>query len=136
MDVNPVNDNVGHILYRNARTVGNVDIGTSAVDCLAVDCLVTVHDKLFFELDDPVSLKNDPQRLSLNNSMAQGAWPWSDRIIVIGIYDNIESAVLPSKSIPTEPNGAVCKPLPIVFPIWIAAPAVVDGVPRSTRQIT
>jgi len=70
MDVNPVNDNVTHILYRNARAVGDVDIGTSAIDCL-----VAVHDKLFFELDDHVSLKDDPQRLRLNYGMAQRAGP-------------------------------------------------------------
>lgn len=128
MDVNPVNDNVGHVLYRDAGTVGNVDIGSSAVDCL-----VTVHEELFFELDDHVSLKNDPQRLRLNNSMAQGARPGIDCIVVIGICDHIESPILPSNGIPPEPNGAVCKPLSIVFPIWIAAPAVIDGVPRSAR---
>jgi hypothetical protein len=131
MDVNPVNDNVGHMLYRNAGTVGNVDIGSSAVNCL-----VTVHEELFFELDDHVPLKNDPQRLCLNNSMAQGARPGIDRIVVIGISDHIESAILPSNGILAEPNGAVCEPLSIVFPIWIAAPAVVDGVPGSAREIT
>lgn len=131
MDVNPVNDNVFHILYCNARTVGDVDIGASAVDCL-----VTVHDKLLFELDDHVSLKDDPQRLVLNNSVAQSAWPGIDWIVVIGICDNIESAVLPSNGVPAESNGAVCKPLSIVFPICIAAPTIIDRVPRPASQIT
>ena len=55
VDANAMNDDVGHILYCNAGIVGNVNIGTSTIDCL-----VTIHDEFFFELNDHVALKYDP----------------------------------------------------------------------------
>ena len=37
-----MNDYVCHKLYRNVATMGNVDIGPSAIDCLEA-----IHDELF-----------------------------------------------------------------------------------------
>ena len=46
---------VRHKFYCNAAIVGNVGIVASSIDCLEA-----IHDELFFELDEHVTLKYDP----------------------------------------------------------------------------
>ena len=57
---------VRHKLYRNAAIVGNVGIVASSIDCLEA-----IHDELFFELDEHVTLKYDPQRPVLNDGVVE-----------------------------------------------------------------
>ncbi|ONK55013.1 uncharacterized protein A4U43_UnF8640 [Asparagus officinalis] len=80
MNVNPMNDDIGHKLDDDASFVGDVD-----VDALAVDGLEAVHDELLLEGDDHVALEDDLEGLLLDDDVAEGPRLWSDGIVVIGV---------------------------------------------------
>lgn len=65
VNVDAMNYDVSDILHGDTRTV------ITKVDALAsaIDCLETVHDELFLELDDHVSLEDDTEGLYLNHDM-------------------------------------------------------------------
>ena len=48
----------------------------------------------------------------------------------------VQTCALPIYCIAAEANAAVGEALPVVVPVRIAAPAVVDRVPRPARQVT
>jgi hypothetical protein len=65
VDVDAMNDDVCHILNGDTgATLTNVN-----VDATSIDRLETVHDQLFLQPDDHVSLEDDPERLCLNHTI-------------------------------------------------------------------
>ena len=126
--VDAVNDDVCHILYGDTGAVSNVDVGASSIDCLE-----TVHNELFLELDDHISLEDDPERFCLNHSMTQSA---IGRIhcIITGIRNDIKLAVFASNGVTAKSNAAIRQPFSVALPIGVAAPTVIDGITRFAWQ--
>lgn len=131
MDVKTMNNNVGDVLNGDASSICNVDIGTAAVDGLEA-----VHDQLLLQHYDHVPLEDNPERLVLDHSMAQGAWPWVDRVVIARVGDDIESAIAATNGIATKADAAVGQALAILVPVAIAPPTVINWIPSSTREIT
>ena len=55
VDVDAVDDDVGHVLGSDARATGDMDVRSTAVNGLE-----RVHDQLFFQLYDHVTCEDDP----------------------------------------------------------------------------
>ncbi|GLJ17494.1 hypothetical protein SUGI_0304330 [Cryptomeria japonica] len=121
VDMNSMNDNIGHILNCNASSICYMNIGTSTINSL-----ITVHDKLLLEL-------NNPERFGLNNSVPQSARSRIDRVIVIWICNYIISSILTSNGVFAKSDGTISQSLSVVNPVRITTPTVIDGVPRFAR---
>lgn len=65
MDMNPMDDNVGHVLDRDTRPTRDV-YGSSTT----IDGFERVHDELFFEPNRHVSLEDDPEWLVLDDGVS------------------------------------------------------------------
>lgn len=65
VDVDTVDNDVGHVLDGDARAAGNVNIRSTAVYGLE-----RVHDKLFFKIYDHITRENDPERLVLDHCIS------------------------------------------------------------------
>ena len=65
VDVNTMNYNVGNILYGNAGSTSNVHICSSPINGFK-----RIHHELLFELDDHVTLEDDPQWLVLDDTIS------------------------------------------------------------------
>ena len=102
MYVNPMNYNVGHVLYSNAWPAGNVNFGASAVDGLE-----RVHEQFFLQFDHHVTCENDPQRFILDNSMPKSARFGVDRVTVTGVGHHIYFPIPATNGMLTEPNGTI-----------------------------
>lgn len=102
MYVNPVDYDVGHVLYSNAWPAGDVNIGASAVDGLE-----RVHQQFFLQFDHHVTSKNDPQRFVLDNRMPKSARFWVDGVTVTGVRDHIDFAIPATNGMLPEPNGTI-----------------------------
>ena len=126
MDVQAMDDDIRNELDRDACAVSNVHI-----DSTSIYGLEAVHDQLLLQRDDHVALEDDPQRLVLDDSVAQGARPRVDRVVVASVCDHIVAAVAATNGIATEANPAVREALAVPLPVGVAAPAVVDGVASS-----
>ena len=127
--VEAMNDNVGHVLDSNARPSRNVDAGASAVDGLE-----RVHDQLFLQFDHHIPLENDPQWLLLDHCISQSARLRVHRVIVPWVCHHVNLPISSAYGMPPKPDWAVSQTLAVLFPIWVAPPAVVDGVTGSARQ--
>ena len=97
VDMDSMNDDVIHILYCNASSVGNMDFGSSTVNSL-----VAVHEQLLLQLNIHIFLENDPERLRLDDSMAQSAESRIDWVVIIRISNCVNLAILTS-------NGVFCQ---------------------------
>lgn len=128
VDMNSMNDNIGHILNCNASSICYMNIGTSTINSL-----ITVHDKLLLELNNHIFLENNPERFGLNNSVPQSARSRIDRVIVIWICNYIKSAILTSNGVFAKSDGTISQSLSVVNPVRITTPTVIDGVPRFAR---
>ncbi|GLJ17509.1 hypothetical protein SUGI_0304530 [Cryptomeria japonica] len=102
MDMDAMYDDIGQIIYCNARSVFYMNIGASTIDCLVI-----FNDKLLLELNNHISLENNLARLGLNNSVSQSAMLRIDRVIVIWIRNYIKSPILTSDGIFVESNSTV-----------------------------
>lgn len=102
MNIYSVNNNICDILNGNARTTSNVHAGTPPVNSFE-----GIHDELFLQLDYHVTLKNNPQRLVLNDGVAEGSGFRGDRIVVAGVGDHIDFTVSSANGILAESNGAI-----------------------------
>lgn len=78
-------------------------------------------------------MKNNPERLGLDDSVAQSARLRIDGVIVTGIGNDIKPPVLTSNGVFAKSNCAVSQSLSVVNPIGITAPTVVNWVPCSAR---
>lgn len=75
--VDVVDDDVGDVLEGHAAIADNVDIGAAAVDGLEA-----VDYELVLELDGHVGREDDPERLRLDDGVAERAGHWSSRVAV------------------------------------------------------
>lgn len=125
VDVEAVDDDVGDVLDGDAGAVCDVHVGATPVDGLEA-----VHDELLLERDHHVPLEDDPQRLVLDDGVAERAFLGVHGVVVAGVGDDVELAVAAADGVAAEADAAVGEPLPVVVPVGVAAPAVVDGVPR------
>ena len=121
--VETMNDNVCHVLDCNAWPSGNVDAGASAVDGLE-----GVHDQLLLQFDHHISFENDPQWLLLDHCISESSGLRVYRVVVFGVCHNVNLPVSSTHRMLSEPDCAVCQILPVLFPIRVAPPAVIDGV--------
>lgn len=130
VDVEAVDDDVGDVLDGDAGPVGDVHVGAPAVDGLEA-----VHDELLGEGDDHVALEDDPQRLVLDDGVPEGALLGVHGVVVASVGDHVDLAVAAADGVAAEADAAVGEALAVVVPVRVAAPAVVDGVPRAARQV-
>lgn len=126
MDVQTMNDNISNILDRDASSISNVDI-----DPTGVNGLEAVHYELLLQFYNHVTLEHNPERLVLDNSMAQSARLGVDSVIVAGVGDHIEAAITATYGISSKSNATVCKALAVTMPVGVTAPAVVNGIAGS-----
>lgn len=128
MNVNVVNDHIADVLQRDASTADNVDVRPAAVQGL-----VAVEDELLGQPYQHVPREHDPQWLLLYDGIAQRPRLRVHRVIIRGISDNVHLTIPAADGILPEPHGTVGEPLPVVGPIWVALPAVVDGISCLAR---
>lgn len=102
VDVNPVDDNVGHVLDCDAGAARDVDAGASPVDGLE-----RVHDELLLQLDRHVPGEDDPQRVVLDHSMAEGPRLRCHRVVITRVGDDVDLAVPSADRVLAEANAAV-----------------------------
>ncbi|RDX62662.1 hypothetical protein CR513_58981, partial [Mucuna pruriens] len=107
MDVNPMNNNIAHILYSNARSTSNVHTSSSTVNSLE-----RVHHKLLLKLYHHVALKYDPQWLLLDDTISQCTRLGLHRVVT-RVTHNIYFTIPPSNSMLAKPNGTICQTLPL-----------------------
>lgn len=129
VNVNVVNDDVVHILNRKARSSSDVHIVTTTVESLE-----TVHDELLFELYVHVAAKHNPEWLGLNDAIAECPFLGVNHVVVAVISDYIYFSVFTTDGVLAKAKGAICELLPILGPVCIAPPTVVDGVAGSATS--
>lgn len=122
MYVQSVNDHIRHILYGDARPAGDVHARSSAVDRLE-----RVDHQLLLELDHHVTVEDDPQWLVLDGTVPKCPWLGVHRV-VSRVCHHVNLAVTSSDRVLPKPDRAVRQPLPVLIPIGVTAPAVVNGV--------
>lgn len=127
--IDPVNNNIRHVLYSDARTISNVHTRTPAINGLK-----RVHYQFLLQFDNHVPGKYDPQRLFLNDGVAERPGLRIDHIIVARVRHDVNLAVSSANGVLTESDGAVRQFLTILLPIGVTTPAVVDGITRVARQ--
>jgi hypothetical protein len=102
VDVEPVDDDVGDVLDGDAGTIGDVHVGATSVDGLEA-----VHDELLLERDDHVPLEDDPERLFLDDGIAEGALARVDRVVITRVGDHVDLAVAAANGIAAEADATV-----------------------------
>lgn len=125
-----MNDDISNKLNRDTRSVGNVDIGATTINGLEA-----VHDQFLFQLNDHVSFEDNPERLVLDNSVAQSARFWVNRIIIAWVSDDIEAAITSANGIPAKTNSTISKALAVLLPVGVTPPAVINWIASSTREV-
>ena len=128
MNVETMDDDVGDKLNSDASTIGTVDIHTTTIDGLEV-----VHDELLLQSDDHVALEHSTEGLVLDHSVTEGPWARVHRIIITWVGHMVVSTIATTNCIAAEASAAVCKVLAVEVPVWVASPAVVNGISSSTR---
>lgn len=129
--VKSVNYYVGNELYSYARSVGYVNIGSTAVDCFEA-----VHDEFLFQCYHHVAFENDPQRFGLDDGVSKRAGTWVYNIVITWVIHDVEFTVTSTNRVPSETNPTVGQSSPVPVPVMIAFPAVVDRISCPTRQVT
>ncbi len=129
VNVDPVHDDVGNELDRQASTSCYVYVRASSVQGLE-----TAHDQLLFQLDQHVLLEDDPQRLVLYGAPPQCPWSWVHDVVVAVVCNDVDLSVLSSYCVSPESDCAICQALSVARPVWVAPPAVVDWVASSTAR--
>ena len=107
----------------DAGSISNMDI-----DSTAINGLVAVHYELLLQCYHHIEVENDPERLVLDNSMAQSARPGVNRVVITRISDNIETAITASNGVSTKTYTATSQALAIDEPIRITTPAIINGI--------
>lgn len=129
VNVDVVDDDVAHLLDREASMAGDLDIRASSVDCL-----VASDDELVFEFDSHVAGEDDPERFRLDHGVSKGSGNRVRRVVVGGIRDEVKATAFTSERTLSEADRAIGEPLAIFRPVWVATPAIVDWVPGDTRR--
>ena len=69
-----------------------------------------------------------PEGFVLDNGVAESARDGVGGITIGGVGDNVDPATFAAECGAAEADGAVRESLAVVLPVWVAAPAIVDGV--------
>ena len=64
----------------------------------------------------------------MDNSVAESARDGVGGITIGGVGNDVDPAAFAAECRAAEADGAVRESLAVVLPVWVAAPAVVDGV--------
>ena len=122
MDAEPVDYNMAHLLDRDARPIGNLNLGPPPINRL-----VAVQLELVLERDHHVTTENYPEWFGLDHAVPERAGLRVDRF-VRRVGDGVDCAVLASQSGLAEPHGAVGELSAARRPSGIEPPACVDRV--------
>lgn len=87
VNVDVVDDDVAHLLYRQAPVAGDLDVRASPVDRLEAP-----DDELVPERDPHVAGEDDPERFRLYHGVAEGSGKWVRRVVVGGVGDEVKAA--------------------------------------------
>ena len=123
MYVKVMEDDVLDELDSNASTIGNSDVGSSAINGL-----VSGHDELLSEPNDHAPSKDDPKRFFLDDSMPESARFRVDEVGVRRVGDDVVFAVLTANCVAAEAEGTVGKLLAVLDPVGVTPPASVYRV--------
>ncbi|KAF7838224.1 hypothetical protein G2W53_006706 [Senna tora] len=93
---------VRHVLYRDAGPTRDVHARAAPVDGLE-----GVHDQLFLEPNHHVAREYDPERLVLDHGVAEGPRLGAHRVVVAGVRDDVDFAVLAADGVLAEADRAV-----------------------------
>ena len=64
----------------------------------------------------------------LDNGVVESARDGVGGVTIGGVGDDVDTTAFATECGAAEADGAVCESLAVVLPVWVAAPAVVDGV--------
>lgn len=123
VDLDVVDDYMGDVLNGETTVAGDLDVSATAVDGF-----VTVDDQFVPEVDEHVGGEDDPERFGLDDGVTEGAWGWVGRVSVGGVGDYVDLAAFSAEGSMAEADGAVGQALPVIGPVRVAPPAVVNGV--------
>ena len=129
VNVDVVDDDVAHLLDREASVAGDLHVRASPVDGF-----VASDDELVPEFDPHVAGEDDPERLRLDHGVAEGSGGRVRRVVVGGVGDEVKAAAFAAERALSEADGAVGEALAVLRPVWVAAPAVVDWVSGDARR--
>ena len=124
VDVEVVDDDVGNALDGDLGSALQVDLRAAPVDGL-----VAGHHELALQLDGHVLPEDDPERLRPRDAVAQRAGRGVISIVFVAGHHVQLPVLAPSRILP-ESDGARRERLTSVLPVGVAAPAIVDVVPR------
>lgn len=127
--VDVVDDDVGHVLNSDATAAGDVDVGATPIDRFEA-----IDDEFMLEPNGHILGEDDPKGLKLDHGVAEGARSWVRRIGIGRVGYDVDLAAFAADGIAAEADAAVGESLPVRRPIWVAAPAIVDGVSGEARE--
>ena len=129
VNVDVVDDDVAHLLDREASVAGDLHVRAASVDGF-----VASDDELVSESDPHVAGEDDPERLRLDHGVAEGSGGRVRRVVVGGVGDEVKAPAFTAERALSEADGAVGEALAVLRPVWVAAPAVVDWVSGDARR--
>lgn len=127
--VNAVHDDILHELNLEPSPTGEMNVGAPAINGL-----VRGQNELVLELDLHVAVENDPQRLGLQDAVAESALLGVHHVVVAVVCHHVHVAGFPPGSVFPESDGAIGQRLPVRVPVGVRAPAIVHGVPVGRGQ--
>ena len=129
VDGDSVHNDIAHTLKGQTGPSGDLHVHTAPIDGLEAG-----DHQLVLEADGHAACEYDPQRPWASHCIPQGSRGRVGGVVVPRGGHHVNPAVLSTNGVPSEPDGAVCKALPMGRPVAIALPAVVDWVscPTST----
>ena len=131
MNMNPMYDNVRHVLYRDACTVSYVD-----VDATTIYRLEAVHDEFLLQCYDHVAFEDDPKRLDLDHGVTECTRFRVNRVIVVRVAYYVVTSVSASYCVASEADCADGEVFSPELPFPVTTPAIVDGVTGGAREVT
>lgn len=87
------------------------------------------------KLDLHIGSENDPEWFFLNHGVPESSRFWIHGVLIGRIGDDVDLTAFPADGVLTESDGAIRQSLPVVSPIWIAFPAIVDWVSGETLAL-
>jgi len=121
----PMDDDVAHVAQHEAGAA----VADHHAGAAAVDGLVGGDDQVLLRPDGHVARECDPQRLLLDDAVAERARRRARRVgVVAGVGHHVGLAVLAAGGAAAEADRAVRQALPVVGPAGVAAPAVVHRI--------
>lgn len=129
VDMDVVDDDVGDVLEGYAAVSGDVDVGAAAVDGFEA-----VEDELVFEFDQHVGGEDDPEGFVLDDGVPESAGFRVSCVVVGGVDDDVDLTAFAADGVAAEANAAVGESLAVCLPVWVAPPAIVDGVAGETGE--